>query len=143
MKENPDRGGRNAMLTRRRALAGFGGLVVGAGMGRATRSAAADTLRFGLTPVLLTNDLELLDRLEAIAAAVEGLMAEIAREAAARCVRRLIVADGGQSYLWIAQGGELSGSLPGQPDRERGKSFGGIGGSAPATRTPNRRIDAS
>jgi phosphonate transport system substrate-binding protein len=52
------------MLTRRRALAGMGGVVLAvAGVGQATRSRAEEPLRFGLTPVLLTSDLDLLDRL--------------------------------------------------------------------------------
>jgi phosphonate transport system substrate-binding protein len=65
------------MLTRRRALAGFGSLAVAAGIRQAAGSPAADALRFGLTPVLLTNDLELLDRLEAYLRASTNIPVEL------------------------------------------------------------------
>jgi phosphonate transport system substrate-binding protein len=51
------------MWTRRRALAAIGG-VAAAGLSGSGSSHAADAIRFGLTPVFLTSDLELLERLK-------------------------------------------------------------------------------
>lgn len=56
--------GLNYRLDRRALLAATASAVVASAIGGATRTAASGTVRFGLTPVFLTNDLELLGRLQ-------------------------------------------------------------------------------
>lgn len=64
------------MLTRRAALGGIGGCIL-AGTARVPRSSAAEPLRFGLTPVLLTSDLDLLDHLRDYLASSTGRAVEL------------------------------------------------------------------
>lgn len=56
--------GLNHRLDRRELLRATASVLLASAIGGATRSAANGPIRFGLTPVFLTNDLELLGRLQ-------------------------------------------------------------------------------
>jgi phosphonate transport system substrate-binding protein len=88
------------MLTRRRALAGLGGLIAAAGTSRSRRSFAVEPLRFGLTPVLLTSDLDLLDHLRDYLEAATQHSIELVTRRTYQEITTLLVS-GQLSAAWI------------------------------------------
>jgi phosphonate transport system substrate-binding protein len=93
---------RDPSLDRRRLLAATATLVLASAAGvRRTRAAGADpTIRFGLTPVFLTSDLELLGRLEAYLRRATGSPVALVTRRTYQEITALLVA-GELDAAWI------------------------------------------
>ena len=89
-----------ARIDRRRLLALAGGAAASAAIGRAASAAGADTIRFALTPVLLTNDLDLLDRLRLALEAVTETPVQIVTRRTYQEITTLLVS-GQVDGAWI------------------------------------------
>lgn len=86
--------------TRRAVLRVAGSVVLCAGAASPSRARSTDTIRFGLTPVFLTNDLELLDALQAYLEAETGYKVELITRRTYQEVTALLVS-GQVDAAWI------------------------------------------
>lgn len=88
------------MLSRRRLIAGLGAAAFAGGVRRPTAGLAAEPLRFGLTPVLLTSDLDLLDHLKAYLEAATARPVELFTRRTYQEITTLLVS-GQLNAAWI------------------------------------------
>ena len=86
--------------TRRAVMRLVGGAAVCAGTGARAIAQSQDTIRFGLTPVFLTNDLELLNALQAYLEAETGYRIELITRRTYQEVTALLVS-GQLDAAWI------------------------------------------
>lgn len=88
------------LFSRRRVLHGVVTAAIAASSTSASRGQTPDTLRFGLTPVFLTNDLEILERLQSYLAAVTGRPVQLIQRRTYQEITTLLVS-GELDAAWI------------------------------------------
>lgn len=88
------------LFSRRRVLHGVVSAATAASLTSVSRAANSQTLRFGLTPVFLTNDLEILERLRSYLAAVTGRPVQLIQRRTYQEITTLLVS-GQLDAAWI------------------------------------------
>lgn len=88
------------LFSRRRVLHGVVTAAIAASSTSASRGQTPDTLRFGLTPVFLTNDLEILEHLQSYLAGVTGRPVQLIQRRTYQEITSLLVS-GQLDAAWI------------------------------------------